>query len=100
MVQKAPDTEPLQASQNRLNVPFSLDTSVMAEGDYHVEYRGGAWVIEEEGRSKSTRKQVESLATPDQAWRIALFYAQSAGVDAFLHEDRKNPREQRFRDKR
>lgn len=69
----------------------------MAEGDYHVENQGGRWVIEQEGYSKRTRKHVETLATPDQAWRIAVYYAQAESVDVFLHEDRKRPREERFR---
>lgn len=72
----------------------------MAEGDYHVENQGGRWVIEQEGYSKRTRKHVETLATPDQAWRIAVYYAQSENVDVFLHEDRKKPREERFRPKK
>ena len=70
----------------------------MAEGDYHVEYKGGAWVIEQEGYSKRDRRAVETMANADQAWRIALYYAEAARVDAFLHEDRKNPREEHFRE--
>lgn len=72
----------------------------MAQGDYHVENKGGRWVIEQEGYSKNTRQHVETLATPDQAWQIAVFYARAAGVDVFLVEDRKKPREQRFREGR
>ena len=70
----------------------------MAEGDYHVENKGGRWVIEQEGYSKSTRQHVETLANGDQAWQIAVFYARSAGVDVFMTEDRKKPREERFRE--
>jgi hypothetical protein len=70
----------------------------MAEGDYHVENKGGRWVIEQEGYSKNTRQVVETLATPDQAWQIAVFYARAGKVDVFMVEDRKKPREERFRE--
>ena len=70
----------------------------MAEGDYHVEQDRGAWQVEQEGYSKSTRTHVEQLASRDQAWRVALFYAESERVDVFLHERGEIKEEKRFRE--
>jgi hypothetical protein len=67
----------------------------MANGDYHVEQKQGGWIIEQEGERKSDRKVVEKLANSDQAWKVALYYAQSAGVDAFLHDDHRGIKEEK-----
>lgn len=69
----------------------------MAEGDYHVEKKRGGWQLEQEGARKTHRIQVEQLASREQAWYIALYYAKSAQVDVFLHEDRRITDEKRFR---
>ena len=69
----------------------------MAQGDLHVEQKRGAWQVEEEGHSPVSRQLVEQLANREQAWRVALFYAQTSNVDAFLHDDRKIQEEKRFR---
>jgi len=72
----------------------------MAEGDYHVEARSGTWIIEQEGSRKSQRQHVETLANADQAWRIAVYYAQAGGVDVFLHEHRSIKKAEHFREGR
>ena len=72
----------------------------MAEGDYHVEKKRGAWQVEQEGSRTRQRIAVEQLASREQAWYIALFYARSGGVDVFLHEDGRLTDEKRFRDAR
>ena len=69
----------------------------MAKGDLHVEQKRGAWQVEEEGHSPTSRQIVEQLANREQAWRVALFYAQTSNVDVFLHDDRKIKEEKRFR---
>ena len=72
----------------------------MAKGDLHVEQKRGAWQVEEEGHSVTSRQVVEQLANREQAWRVALFYAETANVDVFLHDDRKIRDEKRFRPER
>ena len=69
----------------------------MAEGDLHVEQKRGAWQIEEEGRSRHGLRPVEQLASREQAWRIALYYAEASKVDVFLHERGGIKDEKRFR---
>ena len=70
----------------------------MAQGDLHVEQKRGAWQIEEEGTSKWGMRQVEQLASREQAWRVALYYAQAALVDVYLHERGQVQDEKRFRE--
>ena len=70
----------------------------MAQGDYHVEQKRGAWQVEVEGHSKASRVQVEQLASREQAWHVALFYARTAGVDVFLREDGRLTQEKRCRE--
>ena len=73
----------------------------MAQGDIHVEQKRGGWQVETEGFSAtSARALIEQLATRDQAWRVAVFYGQTSGVDVFLHEDGKVKDEKRFREPR
>ena len=72
----------------------------MAEGDLHVEQKRGAWQIEEEGTSKWGLRLVEQLASREQAWHVALYYAQSSKVDVFLHERGEIQEEKRFREQR
>ena len=69
----------------------------MAQGDLHVEQKRGAWQVEEEGHSASSRQIVEQLANREQAWRVATFYGQTASVDVFLHDGRQIKQEERFR---
>lgn len=73
-------------------------TAAMAEGDYHVEKKRGAWQVEQEGSRGRHRIQVEQLASREQAWYIALYYARAAAVDVFLHEDGRLTDEKRFRE--
>ena len=72
----------------------------MAKGDIHVEQKRGAWQVEAEGFSPTTRELVEQLATRDQAWRVAVYYAQTSSVDVFLHERGDIKEEKRFREQR
>ena len=69
----------------------------MAKGDLHVEGKAGNWLIEEEGDSPRSRQLVEKLGSPDQAWRIALYYAEGSLVDAFLHMNGNISKEEHFR---
>jgi hypothetical protein len=69
----------------------------MAKGDLHVEQWAGAWTIAEEGDSRRSRQQLERLGSPDQAWRIALYYGESSGVDVFLHMKGRVTKEALFR---
>ena len=73
----------------------------MAQGDIHVEQKRGGWQVETEGYSKtSARELIEQLATSDQAWQVAVFYARTAGVDVFLYEDGRIRDEKRFREEK
>ena len=81
----------------QLGLPGLPHTAAMAEGDYHVEKKRGAWQLEQEGSRKTHRIQVEQLASREQAWYIALFYAKSAAVDVFLHEEGRVTGEKLFR---
>lgn len=69
----------------------------MAQGDLHVEQKRGAWQVEEEGHSSSSRQIVEQLANSEQAWHVAVFYGRTACVDVFLHDGRRIKQEERFR---
>ena len=71
----------------------------MAKGDIHVEQKRGAWQVESEGYSStSAREKIEQLASREQAWHVAVFYARTSAVDAFLYEDGRIKEEKRFRE--
>lgn len=69
----------------------------MAQGDYHVSKKRGAWVIEEEGLSKRKFQLIETMPGRDQAWHIALFYGYMCNTDVFLHLDGQVKKEKKFR---
>ena len=50
-----------------------------------MQQKRGAWQVEQEGSSRNSRIQVEQLASRDQAWRMACYYAEAAQVDVFLY---------------
>jgi hypothetical protein len=70
----------------------------MAQGDYHVENKGGRWEVEQEGHSTSSRQLVETLGNREQSLNIAAHYARSEKVDVFLRDGRRVKQIESFRE--